>query len=154
MSDTRTTGFWIIMIVGMLFLVGLVLGQTMSFVDYDFVVSIGLQESKDMVGDMGVAINKGFAVGDTIIYIPLLVLGLTGLWLRRTWGVFAMVGVFAITAYWPIVCIFFVLFAKSTPGFNFTDFTCYGTMLPLIALYALWGLWYLYTHRDMLANED
>jgi hypothetical protein len=126
----------------------------MSFVDYDFAVSVGLQESEDIVGEMGVAINKGFGVGDTIIYIPILVIGLKGLWSRKMWGVFAMAGVFAITAYWPMVCIFFLLFARGTPGFSFTNFTSYTIILTLITLYALWGLWYLYTHRNILGSGE
>lgn len=64
------------MIVGTLILFMLVLGQTISFINYDFTVSLGLQESKEIVGDMGVAVNKGFGVGDTIIYLPILILGL------------------------------------------------------------------------------
>ncbi len=154
MSNKRTIGFWIIMIVGALLLLMLILGQTMSFINYDFAVSIGLQESKEIVGEMGVAVNKGFGVGDTIIYIPLLVFGLTGLWLKKMWGVFAMASALAITAYWPMVCIFFLLFAKGTVGFNFTNFISYTIMLTLITLYGLWGLWYLCTHRKVLANEE
>ena len=85
MTNRRPIGFWVLMILGMLFSVMLLLGQTMSFINYDFTVSIGLQESKDVVSEMGVAINKGFGVGDTIIYLPLLVIGIVGLWLRKKW---------------------------------------------------------------------
>ena len=79
MNNKRTTGFWVIMAVGILLLAVLLLGQMMSFIDYDFTVSIGLQESRDLIGEMGVAVNKGFGVGDTIIYMPLLVFGLIGI---------------------------------------------------------------------------
>ena len=87
------------MILGILSSVMFLVGQTMSFINYDFTVSIGLQESKDIVGEMGVAINKGFGVGDTIIYLPLLVIGIVGLWFRKKWGLFAMTGALGITAY-------------------------------------------------------
>ena len=153
MSNKRTIGFWIMMIIGILLLLMLILGQMMAFVNYDFAVSIGLQESKDIIGEMGIAVNKGFGVGDTIIYIPLLVFGLMGLWFRKIWGVFAMTSALAITAYWPMVCIFFLLYARGTPGFNFTDFASYTIMLTLITLYGLWGLWYLYKNRKILVNE-
>jgi len=153
MMNKRTIGFWIIIIVGTLLLLMLILGQTMSFINYDFTVSLGLQESKEIVGDMGVAVNKGFGVGDTIIYIPILIIGLVGLWLKKIWGIFAMVGALAITAYWPIVCLFFLLFAKGTAGFNFTSFTFYTILLVSITLYALWGLWYLYTNRKVLIKQ-
>jgi len=153
MSNKRTVGFWVVMIVGILLLLMLIFGQMMAFINYDFAVSIGLQESKDIIGEMGVAVNKGFGVGDTIIYIPLLVFGLTGLWFRKTWGVFVMVSALAITAYWPMVSIFLLLYARGTSGFNFTDFTLYTIMLIPITLYGLWGLWYLYKNRKILVNE-
>jgi hypothetical protein len=126
----------------------------MSFIDYNFTVSIGLQESRDVIGEMGVAVNKGFGVGDTIIYTPLLVCGLIGLWSRKMWGVFAMASALAITAYWPMVCLFFLLFARGTAGFNFTSFTSYTITLTLTTLYSLWGLWYLYRNRRVLAGEE
>ncbi|MBA7491718.1 hypothetical protein ES702_02266 [subsurface metagenome] len=153
MTNKRTIGFWVLMIFGIFLFVILLVGQTMSFINYDFTVSIGLQESKDMVGEMGVAINKGFGVGDTIIYLPLLVIGLVGLWFRKMWGVFAMASVLGITAYWPMVCIFLVLFAKGSPGFNFTNFTSYTILLTAFTLYGLWGLWYLYKNRKILAKK-
>lgn len=88
-------------------LVMILLGQTMSFINYEFTVSIGLQESVDVFGEFGVAMNKAFGVSDTIIYLPLLVFGLLGLWQKKSWGVSALIGAMAITAYWPIVYIFF-----------------------------------------------
>jgi len=153
MNNKRTVGFWVVMIVGILLLLMLILGQMMAFINYDFAVSIGLQESKDIIGEMGIAVNKGFGVGDTIIYIPLLVFGLIGLWFRKMWGVFAMVSALAITAYWPMVSIFLLLYSRGTPGFNFTDFASYTIVLILITLYGLWGLWYLYKNRKILVNE-
>ena len=153
MGKRRTVGFWIVIIVGILLLLMLILGQMMAFINYDFAVSIGLQESKDIIGEMGVAVNKGFGVGDTIIYTPLLVFGLIGLWFRKRWGVFVMASALAITAYWPMVSIFFLLYARGIPGFNFTNFVFYAIMLTLITLYGLWGLWYLYKNRKILVNE-
>jgi len=153
MSNKRTAEFWIVIIIGILLLLMLILGQMMAFINYDFAVSIGLQESKDIIGEMGIAVNKGFGVGDTIIYIPLLVFGLMGLWFRKMWGVFAMVSALAITAYWPMVSIFLLLYARGTPGFNFTDFASYMIVLIPITLYGLWGLWYLYKNRKILVNE-
>ena len=152
MNNKRTAGFWIIMVVGMLLLVILVFGQAMSFINYDFAVSMGLQESREVIGGMGVAVNKGFGVGDTIIYLPLLLLGLIGLWSRTMWGVFAMAGALAITAYWPMVALFLLLFARGTPDFHFTSYTSYTLILTLFTLYGLWGLLYLYKNRKQLAR--
>ena len=153
MRSKRPLGFWIIMVVGALLLLMLFVGQMMAFIDYDFTVSIGMQEPAEMIGEMGVAMNKGFGVGDTIVYIPFLLCGLIGLWLRKMWGVFAMVGALAITAYWPVVAFFALLFAKGAPGFKFADFTTYTLFLTPIFLFGLWGSWYLYKNRTILAES-
>jgi len=142
------------MIISVMWLVMIFLGQVMSYIDYDFTVSLGLQESKNAVTDIGVALNKGFGVGDTIVYIPLIIIGLVGMWLRKTWGLFAMAGAFAITMYFPVACLSMLLFARGTPGFNFTNFVPYTIFLTIVALYGLWGLWYLYSRRDVLVHNS
>ncbi len=45
-----------ILISGIVLLVLLLLGQTMSFINYDFTVSLGLQEPVDAIGKLGVAL--------------------------------------------------------------------------------------------------
>ncbi|MCP4667700.1 MAG: hypothetical protein GY849_15195 [Deltaproteobacteria bacterium] len=153
MRKKRMMGFRVIMTMGIVLVVMLLLGQMMSFINYDFTVSIGLQESSDKVGKLGVALNKGFGVGDTIVYTPLLVIGLIGLWLRKMWGVFAMVSALAITAYWPMVTLFFLLFAQGVPGFNITGVTMYATFLVPITIYGIWGVWFLYRNQRKLVSE-
>lgn len=153
MKNNGAVGFWILMVVGILVLVVLFLGQMMSFINYEFTVMIGLQESVDVLGEMGVAVNKGFGVGDTIIYIPLMVMGLIGLWIRKEWGILTMAGALGITAYWPMVSLFLLLFAKGSPGFNFTNFTSYAIILILITIYGIWGLWYLIKRREVLVRR-
>jgi len=152
-NEKRTVGFWVVMAMGIPLLVLLLVGQTMSFINYQFTVSIGLQEAREVIGDMGVAMNKGFGLGDTIIYLPLLATGLIGLWLRKAWGVFSMAAAMAITAYWPMVCIFILIFAQGTPGFYFNRYPSYTILLTLLTLYGLWGLGYLYKNRQKLADD-
>ena len=152
MTHRKQVGFFILIVLGFIFLAMLFLGQMMSFIDYEFTVSIGLQESVDVIGEMGVAVNRGFGVGDTIIYIPLLVTGLVGLLIRKKWGLFAMAAALGITAYWPVVSLFILLFARGTPGFHFTDFTAYTVLLTAFTLYGLWGLGYVYRNRKKLAE--
>jgi hypothetical protein len=152
MSGKRTLGFWVLIIPGFLILFMLIFGQMMAVIDYDFAVSIGLQEPTEVFSEYGVAMNKAFGVGDTIIYLPLLVLGLIGLWLKKSWGLFVMLAALAITAYWPVVHIFFVLFAEGLPGFNFTDFTSFITTLIVISVYGIWGMYYLYSHKNIFMD--
>lgn len=152
--DKRSFGFWIIMLMGLLILMMLILGQTVAFINYDFAVSAGFQEHENIIGPIGVAFNKGFGVGDTIIYIPLLLAGLVGLWRRKKWGLFTMTGTLAITAYWPIVCLSFLLFARGKPGFHFENYAPYSILLGSFTLYAIGGLWYLYRNREKLTDPS
>lgn len=152
MTGKRTASFWVILIVGLIWGVWLILGQTMSFINYDFTVSISMQESKDIIGEMGVAINKGFGVADTLIYLPLWLAGLVGLWRKKAWGLFLMAAAFGITAYFPVVCLFWLLFARGITDFRFTNFTTYTILLTIFTLYGLWGLWYLCKHRKELTD--
>lgn len=137
-------GFCVLIIGGSLLAFMLILGQAMSLIHYDFVVSMGLQEPKEIVSEMGVAVNKGFALSDTVIYLPLLLAGLIGLCFKKTWGLLAMSGALAITAYWPIAALSILFFAKGSPGFCFSNYISYTILLITVSLYGIWGLWYLY----------
>lgn len=125
----------------------------MSLVDYDFTVALGLQEPKNVVNEIGVAINKGFGAGDTIVYVPLLLAGLIGLWKRKSWGLFAMIGTFGITAYWPMCILFFLFLARGSQGFYFSNYASYTIILILTTVYGLWGLWYVYKNRKLLSDD-
>ena len=59
MTNQRTVGFWSLMIPGILILIMLIFGQMMAFIDYEFTVTFGLQESVHVIGEFG--------AGDTII---------------------------------------------------------------------------------------
>ena len=150
MTNKRTAGFWTLTIFGIFILFMLLAGQMISIIDYEFTVSLGLQESMNDIGEIGVAVNKAFGVGDTIIYTPLLIIGLVGLWQKKAWGVFTMASALGITAYWPIVNIFIILFAEGSPGFNYPNFTSIAIILLSITIYGIWGLWYLYKNQKLL----
>jgi len=124
----------------------------MAVIHYDFAVLIGLQESVEEITEVGVALNKGFGLGDTVFYIPLFVIGIIGLLKRTTLGLYAMLGAMAVTVYWPIVGLSTVIFAKGAPGWYFTDYTSYAILLSIIALYGLWGFQYLYKNRESLVG--
>ena len=149
----RTTGFWLLIGFGILLIIIYLLGQTMALINYDFAVSIDLQEPVNEITEIGVALNKGFGFGDTVFYIPLFVIGVVGLLKRSALGLFAMLGTMAITVYWPIVSLSTLFFAKGAPGWYFTDYTSYSILLSLIVLYGIWGFWFLYRNRGVLVKK-
>jgi hypothetical protein len=122
----------------------------MAFINYDFTVALELQEPAEEITEVGVAFNKGFGFGDTVVYIPLLLAGIIGMIKKKYWGLFSMSGALAITIYWPVVCLSTLLFAKGSPGFNFTDYLSYSIMLSIICIYGLWGLFFIYRNRNEL----
>ena len=153
-TTKRTTGFWFLTCIGILLNVVYLLGQTMAVINYDFTVSVGLQEPLEKITEIGVALNKGFGLGDTVFYIPLFVIGIIGLFKKSALGLYSMFGAMAITVYWPIVCLSTVFFAKGAKGWHFTDYTSYSILLSLIAIYGVWGIWFLYKNRNKLVGFD
>ena len=87
----------------------------MAVINYDFAVSIGLQQPVNEITEIGVALNKGFGFGDTVFYIPLFVDGIIGLLKRTSLGFFAMFGALDVSVHWPIDSLSTVIFAKGTP---------------------------------------
>lgn len=137
MNHKTTISFWILIGLGILLNIIYLLGQTMAIINYDFTVSVGLQESANEITEVGVALNKGFGFGDTVFYIPIYLLGIIGLLKRKILGLYAMIGAMAITVYWPIVCLATVFYARHAPGFHFADYTSYSIILSIISLYGI-----------------
>jgi len=152
MSKKITVGFWILIGVGIVLIIIYLLGQTMAIVDYDFAVSIGLQEPEEDITAVGVASNKGFGFGDTVFYIPLFIAGILGMLKRRKIGLYAMAGAMAVTAYWPIVCLSTLFYAKNAPGFHFNDYASYSIILSTISAYGLWGFWFVIKNSGVLTK--
>ena len=146
----RGLGFWILIIVAIFLNIMFLLGQTWSLFDYEFTVSIGLQESLEEIKEIGVAFAKGFAFGDTVFYIPLFIIGIVGLFKRRSWGIFSMFGALAITAYWPLVHLYTIYIGKNVLELNPEKYIYYPIFFLLLVIYALWGMWFLYRNRDVL----
>ena len=112
MKTQRSFSFWLLIGVGILLNIIYLIGQTMAFINYDFTVSMGLQEPLSDITAVGVASNKGFGLGDTIVYIPLFIIGIIGLLRRSELGLYTLFGAMAITLYWPVVALSTLYFAK------------------------------------------
>ncbi len=153
MYKKRRFGFWFLISTAILLNLMYLFGQTMAMINYDFTVSVGLQESVEEITEVGIAFNKGFGFADTIFYISLFIVGIVGMLRRILIGIYFMFGAMAVTVYWPMVCLSTVYFAKNAIGYNFSNFTEYTVLLSLISFYGLWGLWYLYTNRDELRTS-
>ena len=136
----RNIEFWLIQAPGWLLLSYLVYAQAIAAFDYGMGVRLGTQEPAAVVSEVGVAFWYGFAVGDLLVYIPLLAAGLVGFRLNKRWGQPVLGAALGITVYWPIVCLAAVVAARDASGWNLVDETPYWIVLPLIAAWAAWAL--------------
>ena len=141
MSDQKTT-FWIMQGPGWLLLAYLAVAQGVSALDYGLGVTMGTQESADVISEVGVAFWYGFAFGDLVVYVPLLAIGLIGHWFGRAWTDVALIAALGITVYWPIVCLAAVVDARGAQGWLLANETDYWLVLPVITIWGAWGLWH------------
>jgi hypothetical protein len=148
----RPFGFWFLIIVGVILNVLFLAGQTLSLIDHDLTVALGLQESEAEISAVGIAFAKGFALGDTVCYIPLFVTGIVGILRRSAWGPFPMFGALSITVYWPLVHLYAIYAGKDIMHLSGEKYLSYSILLPLVALYGLWGMWFLYRNRSELSS--
>lgn len=139
----RDGGFWMIQGPGWLLFVYLAYAQAIPAFDYELGVAMGTQEPAEAITAVGAAFWYGFALGDLLIYIPLLALGLIGHWLNRGWGRITLASALGITVYWPVVCLAAVASARSAPGWHLSDEAGYWLVLPVITAWGGWGLWRL-----------
>ena len=135
--------FWSLQGPGWVLLLYLVYAQAIPAFDYDLGVAMGTQESAARITEVGVAFWYGFAFGDLVSYVPLLLAGLVGHWSGKLWGRMLLGAALGITVYWPIVCLAAVAAARGSAGWNLTDETAYWIVLPVITLWGAWGVWSL-----------
>lgn len=101
MANTRRpVAFWFIIGFLALSVVVLLLGQTVAVFDYELAMRLGLQESPEQVGAYGMQVNRAFGAGDTVVYIPLMLSSLVGLWFRKRCSLPITAAVAGISVYW------------------------------------------------------
>jgi hypothetical protein len=132
--------FWGIQIPGWLLLIYLIYAQGITAFGYGLGVSMGTQEPIKSITEVGAAFWYGFAFGDLLIYIPILLAGLVGHMRAKRWGKLWMASALGITVYWPIVCLAAMVHARGASGWNIADETPYWLVLLLVATWGAWGL--------------
>ena len=144
----KNRAFSFIQASGWLFLAYLIYAQGIAALNYDYGVAMGTQEPAEQITEVGAAFWYGFALGDAVFYIPLLLVALVGLAKRQYWGKGLMIAAMGITVYWPIVCLVAVVTARGAPGWSLPKEHEYWIVLPVIALWGLWVLGYLLRKDD------
>lgn len=132
--------FWWIQGPGWLLFTYLVIAQGLTAFSYDLGVSMGTQEPAETVTEVGAAFWYGFAAGDLLIYIPILLFGLIGHYRGAGWSAALLGAALGITAYWPVVCLAALVDARDAAGWNLTGEAPYWVVLTAIAAWGVWGL--------------
>ena len=151
-SKKRPMAFWGICAFLIVSLVMLLVGQTSAIFAYEFAVSLGLQESVEDVTEYGVEVNRAFGVGDTVVYVPLIVAALIGIVRRRQWALPVTGAVMGISSYWATTCLSMFGFLPGTPGYSLELNIAYWVVLGSYIGIGFWGIVYLSVRGDRLVG--
>ena len=143
MEVKRSASFWMLQVPGWFLLVYLLVAQGITAFGYELGVKMGTQEPVETITEVGAAFWYGFALGDLLTYIPILLAGLIGHMRAHTWGRVLFAAALGITVYWPLVCLVALVDARDAHGWSIANETPFWIVLPLIALWGAWGLWAL-----------
>jgi len=151
-SNNRPIAFWIISGFLGLSVIVLAVGQTTSLFAYDFAVRLGLQESVDAVTPFGVEMNRAFGASDTFVYIPLMLVSLLGLFLKKGWALVTTAAVMGISAYWSLTMVAVLVFLRGVPGYQLVPGLEYWVFLGAFLAFGIWGILYLAFRGDSLLD--
>ena len=138
--EERGFTFWALQGPGWLLLIWLIYAQGISAFGYELGVAMGTQEPVAKITEVGAAFWYGFALGDLLTYIPILLAGLIGHWRGANWGRIALAAALGITVYWPVVSLGALVDARDAAGWNLSNEGPYWVVCLLIAAWGAWGL--------------
>ena len=150
----RPVAFWFIVFFLAVSILLMLVGQTMAVFNYDLTVRLGLQESLEQVGESGVQVNRAFGAGDTVVYVPLIVVSLVGLLLNKRWSLLPTAAVAGVSAYWSTTVGFIFLFLPGTPGYTYVPPFAIWFFVGSYAAFGVWCLFYLLFRGETLLRPQ
>ena len=152
-SAKSPAAFWAIVVFLALSTVLMLISQTTPIFDYDLAVRLGFQNGADTITEFGVQVIRAFCVSDTIVFIPLTVLALIGLLLKKRWSLFATASVTGISIYWVVAYGFMVSFLNGTPGYHAVLAAPDWIIMGAYAIFGVWTLLYLIFRGERLVEQ-
>ena len=117
-NGKRSLGYWFIVVFLSVSVVLMLVGQTVGVFNYELAERMGLQEKAEEMTEFGVQVNRAFGAADTVVYIPLMVVSIAGLWLRKRWALLTTAAFFGASAYWTATVSFMLLFLPGVPRYR------------------------------------
>ena len=114
----RSIGFWFIVVFLAISVVLMLAGQTLGVFNYELAARMGLQEKPEEMTEFGVQVNRAFGAADTVVYLPLIVVSMIGLILKKRWSLLITPAFFGASAYWTATVTFIFLFLPGVPGYS------------------------------------
>ncbi len=126
-----------------------IIGQTFAIFYYDTVAAWGLQELRVFNDPVIIEVNRGIALADSIIMIPLFIPAVIGLWRLKFFGAVFSWMVLSINIYWPVEALSTKYFFSES-GIKHVAFDI-GTIifLAIIVLFSGWACAYLLSKRKL-----
>ena len=148
----RPVAYWVIVSFLALSTVLMLIAQTTPIFDYPLAVRLGFQNGADKISEYGVQVIRAFCVADTLVFIPMTVIALVGLLLRKRWSLFAIASVTWISVYWVVAYGFMVSFLSSQPGYHVVLGVPDWIIMGAYALFGVWALLYLILRGERLVG--
>jgi hypothetical protein len=118
-------------------------GQTLSLIDYPLTARLGVQEEVGEVGEFGVQINRAFAVADTLVYLPLILVSLIGLLLRKPWALLTTAAFAGASLYWTVTIGASLMLLPGAPGYDYRPGPEIWLFVGIYLAFGVWTLLYL-----------
>jgi len=118
LKSGRSAAFWFVVVFMAASIILMLAGQTTAVFNYDLAERLGLQEKAEEMTEFGVQVNRAFGAADTVVYIPLMVVSIVGLWLRKRWSLLTTAAFFGASAYWTVTVTFILTFLPGVPGYS------------------------------------
>lgn len=146
----RPAAYWVIVSFLALSTVLMLIAQTTPIFDYPLAVRLGFQNGADKISEYGVQVIRAFCVADTLVFIPLTLIALVGLLLRKRWSLFAIASVTGISVYWVVAYGFMVAFLSGMPGNHVVLGIADWVLMGAYVAFGVWALLYLMLRGDRL----
>lgn len=151
-SANSPVAFWAIVVFLALSTILMLIAQTTPIFDYELAVRLGFQNGADQISEFGVQVIRAFCVSDTLVFIPLTLLSLIGLLLKKHWSLFTTAAVTGISIYWVVAYGFMVSFLNGMPGYHVVLGLPDWIIMGAYVVFGVWGLLYLIFRGEKLVG--